>query len=259
MISLIWMLGLAGMLFASASAHSQDAQRFEQLLNLDWREDFHDPFTEDWRKRWFLDGQKAQVIHSDQGMDFQAGPVRGEDASHAVLWTKDTFEGDLRIEYEYSRLDNSGKSVTILYIQATGSGESGHDKDISKWSDRRVVPAMSQYFNHMNLYHISYAASKMDGRIRARRYLPETGNRLKGTALMPDYFRTGFFQTGVRHKITVVKHGVDLFMRIEAQGKTALFHWNTSTHPPITEGRIGLRHMWTRAARYLDFRVLNLK
>jgi hypothetical protein len=123
---------------------------------------------------------------------------------------------------------------------------------------------MSQYFKNMNLYHISYAAVKRnnlnpaDDYIRARRYMPELG-KLKGTALMPDYFRTGFFRTGVRHKFTVVKSGADLFMRIEARGKTALFHWDTSSHPAITEGRVGLRHMSTWAARYHDFRVFTLR
>ena len=45
---------------------------------------------------------------------------------------------------------------------------------------------MSMYFNHMNTYHISYAAygntdepDKHDY-IRARRYMPESGNGLKG-------------------------------------------------------------------------------
>jgi len=38
-------------------------------------------------------------------------------------------------------------------------------------------------------------------------------------------------------------------------GRTAHYHWNNDTHPPITEGRIGLRQMWTKSALYANFRV----
>ena len=94
--------------------------------------------------------------------------------------------------------------------------------------------------------------------IRARRYLPERGLGLRGTALRPDTFSSGFFATGVPHRITVVKVGVELFMRITSDARSMLLHWDTSSHPPVTEGRVGLRHMWTRAARYRDFRIFCL-
>jgi len=255
-----YIMGFVLSLIAWAPANAQYDRLFARLLDLDWQESFYDPCTDDWRKLWFLDGQKAEITHSRQGMDFRAGPVPDEHASHAVLWTKETFSGDLKIEFEYQRLDDAVEYVNILYIQATGSGEGSHAKNIATWSTLRQVPTMSQYFGNMNLYHISFSAFKRDNRdpgadyIRARRYLPETG-RLKGTAFTPDYFRTGFFQSGVRHKITVVKSGTDLFMQVEAEGRTGLYHWDTSIHPPITEGRIGLRHMSTRSARYREFRV----
>jgi len=34
-----------------------------------------------------------------------------------------------------------------------------------------------------------------------------------------------------------------------------LCHWKNEALPPIVAGRIGLRHMYTRAARYRDFRI----
>ena len=49
----------------------------------------YDSCTDDWREHWTLDGQKATLTHSDKGMDFWAGPTFREDASHAVLWTKE--------------------------------------------------------------------------------------------------------------------------------------------------------------------------
>lgn len=77
----------------------------------------------------------------------------------------------------------------------------------------------------------------------------------RGTELSPDHFRTGLFTTGVHHKITVVKKGNDLYMHLRNSEKELLCHWRNESFPPIREGRIGLRHLYTRAARYRGFRV----
>ncbi len=182
-------------------------------------------------------------------------------ASHAVLWTKQSFEDDVKIEYEYTRLDSSlAVAVNILYIQATGSGEGPFEADIRRWADQRTVPAMRMYFDHMHTYAISYAAFGKakdhpdNDYIRARRYLPEASG-LDGTALEPLYTRTGLFKTGVPHRITVIKRGRTLTMDIRGPNKTLLCRWENTVLPPITEGRIGLRHMATRGARYRDFRI----
>ena len=234
---------------------------FQKLSRADWKEVFLDPCTGNWRDRWTLDGLKATAANSKKGMDFKAGPVRKENAAHAVMWTKNSFTGDIRLDYEYTKTDDATEAVTILYLQATGSGADGYDKDITRWSDKRAVPAMSEYFNHMDLLHISYAAfgiGNVDAQndyIRARRYMPETGNGLAKTDLKPDYLRTGLFAKDVPHRITVIKKGDDLFMFIRNTEKEILCRWKTDESLPITEGRIGLRHMWTRAARYRDFRV----
>jgi hypothetical protein len=197
-------------------------------------------------------------------MEFYAGPVPAEDSSHSVLWTRESFSGNVKIEYEYTRLDAATKYVNILYIQATGSGQGDFAEEIFTWSEMRRIPAMRMYFNHMNTYHISYAAyantdeADKHDYIRARRYMPESGNGLKGTDLSPDYFDSGLFQPGVKHHITIIKEGNKLYMEIIAPDKRMLCHWNNTDLPPIEKGRIGLRHMFTRNARYKNFRVYEL-
>lgn len=224
----------------------------------------YDSCTENWQKYWTLDGRKARLTHSDQGIDFRAGPTFKEDACHAVLWTKRSFTGDIKIEYEYTRLDQATRCVTILYVQATGSGEAPYVADIAQWSEERVVPAMKRYYNHMNTYHISYAAfgnqntDPNEDYIRARRYMPLKKRGLKGTELKPDFARTGLFATGVPHRITVIKRGNSLSMRVQNDKADKTFRWTNNVLPGIVEGRIGLRHMYTRGARYRDFRVTRL-
>ena len=77
----------------------------------------------------------------------------------------------------------------------------------------------------------------------------------KGTALKPGYARTGFFATGVPHQITVIKKGRGLFMYIRNAEQELLCHWPNPDLPMIEEGRIGLRHMYARSARYRNVRV----
>ena len=73
---------------------------------------------------------------------------------------------------------------------------------------------------------------------------------LKGSDLEPDYHPKGLFGPGVKHHITVIKKDHDLFMRVENDKQTYYCHMTNTKLPPVTEGRIGLRHMFTRAARY---------
>jgi len=221
-----------------------------------WTEVLSDSCTKDWKAKWFLDGEVGTVTNSPEGMTLTAGPEFRNDAHHMVLWTKDSFEGDLKIEYEYTRLDEAPNCVTILYIQATGSGEGPYAKDITQWSRLRKVPAMKVYFDHMNTYHISYAVNpgSEDAYIRGRRYMPEKQG-LKGTGLKPDYSATELFATGVKHHITVIKKDRDLYMRIENPDQVVYCHMTNPDLPVITEGRIGLRHMFTRSARYANLRV----
>ncbi len=153
---------------------NEDRKMFEQADSGPWRETFSDGCTGDWKAKWFLDGEIASVTTSEKGMQLTAGPQFKNDAHHSVLWTKDSFDGDLRIEYEYTQ---------------------------------------------------------------------------------PDYLPKGLFKPGVPHTITVIKKARDLFMRIKNAEQVYYCHMTNPKLPVITEGRIGLRHMFTRSARYKNIRV----
>jgi hypothetical protein len=254
---------LLGAGFAAAGPDETSA-RFKALADAKWQEVLYDPGAGDWQQKWFLDGEAAAVTNTPDGMQLTAGSQFGNDAHHAVLWTKASFEGDLKIEYDYTRLDSERRCVTILYIQATGSGKGPYAKDISKWNELRRVPAMPLYFDHMNTYHISYAAFPNSGKdrttyIRGRRYMPETGKGLNGTELKPDYNPQDLFAPGVPHHITVIKQGKELWMRVANAEQTYFCRMGSPDLPSVTAGRIGLRHMYTRSARYKNFRVSTLR
>jgi hypothetical protein len=235
---------------------------FEELNNSsDWNLQLDDPCTENWENNWFLDGLIAKVEQSDKGMNLVAGPVNRNDAHHTVLWTKQTFTGDIKIEYNYTRTDSQMINVNILYIQATGIGRDSFDVDISKWNKFREVPTMSKYFNYMNALHISYAAFEMvndDPKadyIRVRKYPATEEIPFEDTEILPAYFKTGLFLPGETYKITVIKTGSMLFMNVKGKKLKKLFSWGLPAENQIAEGRIGLRHMYTRSAMYSDFKV----
>jgi hypothetical protein len=257
----------AGLQSASAEAGGtaeveSDEAAYRAVSARPWRIVLSDDGTGDWTEQWFLDGEKARVVNSPEGMTLHAGPVPDDDASHAVLWTRRSFEGDVRVEYDYTRLDTSHRGVNILYLLATGSGEGPHAKDIAEWNQLRRVPSMGLYFRNMHTYSISYAAGPYNEQgepagedyVRARRYMPEDGT-LRGTDYAPTYRRTGFFLEGVTHHIVVVKSGDRLFMEVVNPSQRRLFVWKADTLPNITEGRVGFRQMFTRSARYRNIKV----
>lgn len=232
---------------------------FDAADALSWQEVFFDDCTGDWQEKWFLDGEIGSVENFSDGMQLTAGPQFKNDAHHMVLWTKDSFEGDLKIEFDYTRRDFETRCVNILYIEATGSGEGPYAKDITEWNELRKVPAMRMYFDHMNLYHISFAAFPNDEDdtmyIRGRRYMPEVGKGLTGTDFKPDYYPENLFQPGVPHHVTVIKIGQTMLMRIENEEQTLYCSMSNPDLPPVTEGRVALRHMYTRSAIYKNFRI----
>ncbi|MEM6884588.1 MAG: DUF1961 family protein [Verrucomicrobiota bacterium] len=222
---------------------------------LDWKLVWEDSGKLDWKENWFLEGDKALVENTDQGMVFTAGPNLHEHASHAVLWTQKAFSGDLKIEYEYTRLDsNMDAGVNILYLLTTGNEATGHPQDIYESRSTRREPWMKYYFLHMNSLHISYAT---DGRyVAARRYpAQDLDSFQKGTQLNPRYENIELFQPGETWKITVIKQDSRLHFTAKRGGQIHQFEWESDEIASVLNGRIGFRHMWTRSSRYENIRV----
>lgn len=238
-----------------------DAVEFDSLNQTkNWNLKFEDDGSGNWQSKWFLDGLRAEVKNIKEGMLFSAGPVEGDDACHGVLWTNDSFSGDVKIEYQYTRTDTKTEWVNILYIQA--SGVSPYAKDIYQWNSLRKIPYMRSYFMNMEALHISYAAygknnlDSYNDYIRARKYPNLPGQNFSSTTeILPASFKTGLFLPGETYKITVIKTGERLYFKVEGKGESKLFSWQLQESQTVQEGRIGLRHMYARSALYKDFEI----
>ncbi|GGG51197.1 hypothetical protein GCM10011414_20940 [Croceivirga lutea] len=65
----------------------------------------------------------------------------------------------------------------------------------------------------------------------------------------------GFFETGKTYHIAAIKTAEKLSFKMEHNGIEQYFEWDISNIVPIKDGRIGLRHMHTRSARYTNFKI----
>lgn len=227
--------------------------------------------SENWRENWFLDGREATVEHRDGGLYFAAGTVTKSDdpveynKHHAVLWTKEVYEGDLKISYEMTRMDDSTYGTTLLYIQAQGLGTPPYVEDISAWNELREVPDMGTYFTHMNLLSLSFREN-----LRLKRYPWLNEELYEGPrGLIPDmvdYNGDGIRQ-GKTYGVEVEKRAESLKLKLveKESGRVMIDHsWDTTQIPDgiepkqIQKGRIGLRHMATRQFVYRDFKIEQL-
>lgn len=255
-------IGIIALLCMISACSQPDPTDFEGLnASKKWSLQFEDECTNNWQDNWFKDGLISVVEQNEKGMDLIAGPVNRNDAHHTVLWTKQSFDGDIKIEYDYTRTDSQIVNVNILYIQAQGIGKEGRGADIAEWNAYRDTASMWKYYFYMNPLHISYAAFPMvntdpeNDYIRIRKYPAETQEKFKDTEILPAYFKTGLFLPGVTYKITVIKTQSKLYFKVKGNGDEKLFSWDLAEGQSPEKGRIGLRHMFTRSARYKNFKV----
>jgi hypothetical protein len=229
-----------------------------------------DPMTGDWRENWFLDGKKATLRNTKDGLFFSAGTVTKSDdsleyhAHHAVLWTQKEFEGDIRISYEMTRIDSSDYGTTLLYIQARGIGMPPYVEDISAWNGLREIPNMGTYFTYMDLLSLSFREN-----LRCKRY-PWQDENLEwypGKGLIEPMVDYGKILPGKTYLVEVEKRAASLRLRLveKEKGRIMIDHsWNTDNiadgiaPKQLQKGRIGLRQMSTRQFIYRNFELERL-
>ena len=238
---------------------NSDAEQFTAFENLDLPLALEDDGTGDWRDHWVLDGERAVIRNTPRGMVFSAGPVAQDHASHAVLWTRKSFSGAMKVEFDFTRLDTINRYVNILYFHAQGIGGE-YGQDIHAWADRREIPYMKTYFEKMNLLHISYAAfgNPNDDDVnylRVRRY-PVTAERsFNEIEVEPTVDDTGCFQPGVLHRMCFVKTADKLALRIRSEAGALHHIWDTASVAPPQSGPLGIRHMFAKCSRYYNLRI----
>ena len=236
---------------------------------------FEDPMTGDWQENWFLDGSKAELTNSEEGLHFAASTLPGIwqtrneseeqrrlfDSFHAVLWTQEEFEGEIGVSFEMSR--TSEGFTFLLYMLAQGVEWGPYAKDITEWNELREIPNMALYYRCMNLTGVTFR-----DQIRLRRYpwMSEDGERFDDNLIgeMIDYDQ---IPVGNTYKVDIELREATLRIRLEEVGNPdnvldKTFDRINDLDPrrptPSTRGRIGLRHMTGTSVLYRNFQVRQL-
>lgn len=233
---------------------------------------FADPMISHWQDNWFLDGKRATVEHRDGGLAFLTSPSNADkrvdraafDAQHAVLWTRQEFEGDIRISFDYTKLPECSWQM-LIYVQAQGIGEAPFVSDIYAWRDLRQVASMNKYFDDMNLIALS-----LRDEVRCKRYPwhDVTGN----VELESEFLPRAEIQNmpiGRAYHVVVEKRKTSILLRItDAEtGEVTVNHtWDLTDEKVlknrdprfIEKGRIGIRQMGGHKILMRDFRVERL-
>lgn len=231
---------------------------------------FEDPMKENWQKNWFLDGKNALLEHRDGGLAFITNASKVDkrvdraafDAQHAVLWTKQEFEGDIRISFTFTKLPGCSWQQ-LIYVQARGIGEKPYVEDIYAWRELRKVASMDKYFNYMNLIGLS-----LRDEIRCKRYpWSDVKRNIKlESEFLPRGENKGM-EIGREYNVLVEKRKESILLRITDQetGENVVDHtWDLTQNledkdPKFVEkGRIGLRHMGGHKLLYKNFKVEQL-
>ena len=113
----------------------------------------------------------------------------------------------------------------------------------------------------MKALHISYAAygskntDPKNDYLRVRQYpVLEGQNFNTSTELTPAFFKTDLFKPNETYQITVIKTDNQLYFKVTSKNTSKLFSW-TLPNNKITEGRVGLRHMYTRSSQYKNIKI----
>jgi hypothetical protein len=236
---------------------------------------FQDPMTGDWEKNWFLDGKKSELETSEKGLHFTATTIPGIweqrkesqekrelfDSMHAVLWTKQEFEGEVWVSFEMTRTSES--FTALLYLLAQGVGWGPYAPDISEWNELRDPPTMNLYYDGMNLTGLTFREE-----VRLRRYPwhDEKKNELTDN-LIGDKIDYDKLPVGKTYRVDVELRQNTMRFRIEEVGnpdnvvdKTydRVSDLDPRRPTPSTRGRIGLRHMTGTSIIYHNFEVRQL-
>ncbi len=236
---------------------------------------FEDTMTGDWREQWFLDGHKAELQQDENGLHFTATTLPGIwetrresaemrelfDSMHAVLWTREEFEGEIAVSFEMTRTSES--FTFLLYILAQGVGTPPYAEDITEWNELREIPSMHLYFRNLNLTGVTFR-----DQVRLRRYPWKDADGVDyEDNLIGEMLDYDQLPVGNTYKVYVELRTATLRIRIEEVGNPEnvldrTFNRIDDLDPrrptPGTRGRIGLRHMTGTAVRYRNVQVRQL-
>lgn len=233
----------------------------ERTARPNWRLAFSDNGTGRWSDDWVLFGnpERISVTNGPDGMTFRAGDGTDANADHAILWSKRSFSGDLRVEWDYTVLDRYSSTIppngycSALMLYSSGAGTFGLPTELLAWPQQaRQADTSGRYFHERTRgLQLNYA---FVGDPRGNRFRIRAN---PGYLLGTESDETDFFRPGASYHVAVEKTGAVVGVKVAELSSGREF--STTFADPLLQnyssGRIGLRNMNRRESRYAKVRV----
>ena len=204
--------------------------------------------------KYFKDGSTATVAYTANGLEINAP------SGHTVVWTKTSFTGDIRIEFDYKRLNVPRVGInegTLLVVNGWGLSrvcpvdQLTHPLDIRAWA--RPVATYDVYKFCMANQTVSFdnLDRGTDPRLTVRQ---NPGYHDMGTIIPPK------LQTGVLYHVTVTRTGNTLKTLVK-RGTTVVASLTATLNPSLPGsqvskfGYVGFRQMTGRRAAYRNIKI----
>lgn len=211
-----------------------------------WTLAFDDPGSGGWSGKYDLHGPPCAQASNVGGIRLRS--CASEDDS-LILWTRQRFDGDMKVEYDYRILSNLSptQEIASALLIGTGDGATGLPADFAAWT----VPFDQGRYQNTNTLWMNYAyqnpASGDPLRIRLRR---NPGYNNLGDA--PPEFP---FNVGTTYHIVVEKVGSNFTVSVTGPSGTRSHTWSNSSIGGITGGYVGFRNMHFRETLISNVRI----
>jgi len=207
--------------------------------------------------KYFKDGSVGTVSYTTGGLDINA-PNRVGGAT--VVWTKTSFSGDIKIEFDYKRLDipRAGVSeASLLVLNGWGLttvcrvDNTVHPLDIRTWARPVATYAFYQYC----MTNQTVGFDNLDGGTIQRTTVRQNpGYHDMATIIRP------MLQSGVYYRVTVTRIGYTLTAVVK-RGATAVASVTGILNPSLAGsqvsrlGYVGFRQINGRHAVYRNIKI----
>jgi hypothetical protein len=206
--------------------------------------------------KYFKDGTSATISYTADGLDINAPVNNGT----TVVWTKTSFTGDIKVEFDYKRLDIPRVGVneaSLLVLNGWGLSTRCrvdrliHPLDIRTWA--RPVATYDFYKYCMANQTVNF--DNLDLGTAPRLTVRQNpGYHDVGTVIPP------VLQTGTLYHVTVTRTGNTLRAVIK-QGATTIASPTATLNPSLAGsqvskfGYVGFRQMSGRHAAYRNIKI----
>jgi hypothetical protein len=216
-----------------------------------------------WSTNWVLHKDPklgASLTPIANGIILKAAPISTDSSvyqrSSIAIWNKNLWTGDFRVEFDFTRLDNTTKTTgngigAMLYWHVVGKGDAAHPASIAQWPSKAANE--KTYIRYSRGYRVTWSnfntqSPQNSHEIRLRRFAFTTNYPVQIGGDSPAKF---FFEKDKKYHMILERSGSTFKVIVGTESHT----WNESVITLYNDGYFGIRHQPGRWGRYENFSI----